>query len=867
MKKTLAVLLLFLSSGATGGFCAEPVTVLDLHHGSFRAFMGWRTTTLIDKDGKIAKPDAAHQSTGPGKEWAQPDFDDTDWLRPRRAAKMNAYRHAQETRGDWNRVWLRGCFTVSNPSAVRGLKLKLEYRGGVVAYVNGREVCRAHLPKGELGDETVAEVYPEAAYLRPDGKVIGRRDSRKKGVAERIKMRDRSLKTEASADGVIIPAKLLRKGLNVLAVESRGAPIRSLIKAGRSWAGGLWGHAGILAARLECGSANGLVPNIAPSPDISIGNVSPVATLFAEDYVLPAPKLYPVRIAGPRNGSFSGRLVLSSSKTMTGLSASASELKNTAGKGTIPVSAVLIRWSAPASKSNDWVGPGRFDALLKTPPAEVEPVSAKYRGQKVSRAPAAVAPVWITVRVPRDAPAGDYRGTVTIAARGGKGASFKVPLELKVFDWTLPDPKDFTLIFNVSHSPDGAAMRYKQPLWSEKHFQTMAKSLGLLAQVGCRICILNLGVKAHSHGNSESIVRWIKQPDGTYKYDFTLAEKYMDLYEKTVGKPRILRVNCWFTRGTRKHYPQVAVTARDAAGKRLPDMLPPADGTPESEKFWRPVLTELRKRIEKRGWWDVTCLGWLNYCNPPDRTYVDVAMKIWPDACWLKNAHGPNKIFRGTDGSMPVKYAAWVWGCGRLYDPDSRKRYKSYPRPWAQKSGVANMVIPRTGTSFTKPGLYDHSPLMRLRAAPEATLQGNIRGFGNVGGEFWPLPVGTRGRFDTLCRSYGAVSPREQTKALIAAGPEGPVFSERMEAMREGIQVYEAMVFMQKALAAKKVSAALAKKIADLLDDRARSILRNEILEKTGTWDGNLMTREATAWRRLDQELFALAEEVARASR
>lgn len=46
-------------------------------------------------------------------------------------------------------------------------------------------------------------------------------------------------------------------------------------------------------------------------------------------------------------------------------------------------------------------------------------------------------PFWIEIRVPRDTPAGDYRGRVTVVAEGGLRAS--LPLTLTVWNFTLPD--------------------------------------------------------------------------------------------------------------------------------------------------------------------------------------------------------------------------------------------------------------------------------------------------------------------------------------------------------------------------------------------------------------------------------------------
>jgi hypothetical protein len=313
----------------------------------------------------------------------------------------------------------------------------------------------------------------------------------------------------------------------------------------------------------------------------------------------------------------------------------------------------------------------------------------------------------------------------------------------------------------------------------------------------------------------------------------------------------------------------------DANGKKLEDMLQPPYGTPENADFWRPVLTELRKRLEKRGWWDVTCLGWLDYCNPPRAPILDVAKSIWPDGKWIKNAHAPSNAFKGKTGSMPVKYAAYVWGAGKLYDPDCEYPWnrppvfhkvgrKAYPTPWKQKPGVIKLAIPRVGVSFIHPGLYDRSPIFRLRTVPGAALQGSLSGLGMVGGDFWPVKSG-RG-YVPICDNRGGVGPRNNTKAMIAPGPKGPVFTERLEAFREGLQIVEAIIFLQKALEGKKLGNDLSKRIKDYLDKRARQYLRNSTPTPKGpSQDTVWMTQEATAWHERDAKLFRLAAEAAKA--
>jgi hypothetical protein len=133
-----------------------------------------------------------------------------------------------------------------------------------------------------------------------------------------------------------------------------------------------------------------------------------------------------------------------------------------------------------------------------------------------------------------------------------------------------------------------------------------------------------------------------------------------------------------------------------------------------------------------------------------------------------------------------------------------------------------------------------------------------------VGGDFWPLPTEADGRFMVICDNKGGVGPRNNTRALISPGPDGPIFSERLEMLREGLQVAEAIVFLQKALQRTTVGSDLRRRIEELLDERARHYLRNTTPVQLGPgFDSSWMTLECTHWRDRDKQLFALAGEVA----
>ncbi len=906
LRKPIALAALSLILTATGAPAGEPapagasgVTVLDMERGSFRGFMAWRTPMVVGADGKVGPlrepgrkdlkdadrkavpvrqsppPPAAPSAAGSGPVgWAAPSFDDSEWPR------IEGTAAAAWDSEDWRMVCVRGAFLVTDPAAVGDLQLSVAYYGGVRVLVNGTEIARSDLPAGELTMESLATPYGKEAYLRPDGKLYGQWDRRDAKLRERIDAARIRKLASGGTPGVVIPAKALRKGLNVVAIESHAAPISELnyeAPAADKNYRDVWAHVGVESASLTAPSAAGLVPNAGPTPEVRIGNVAPADTLALWDFALPCEKLAPVRLVGARNGFFSGRVVLSSSKTIAGLKATAGDLATADAKAKIPASAVQIRWAQPAAPANTWQRANRFDPLLAAPPAAVAPLALDARGAPAGATPSALVPVWITVHVPADAAAGRYQGKVTVEAGGGR---FEVPVELSVADWKVPDPADFTVVNSIWQSPDSVAAHYKVKPWSDEHFKLIAKSLDAFRQVGNRLCAVPLVAHAHGWGNSQGMVRWVKKDGGGYDYDFSVAEKYMDAYEKTCGKPDFLLLVAWEFPGdtpSRPKWPPAAVTVVDKDGKQLDDLRQPPYGTPENEAFWKPVFGEMRKRLEKRGWLDKTYISWLTYCNAPDKDLVGVVRNIWPDGKWMKNSHKPDTKFF----DMPVPVNVWVWGAGALYDPDvevpwgRRPNYfpegrGAYPQPWGPDEKFISLANPRWCVPFLKARLHSESSLMRYRMVAEAATQGNLRGVGTVGGDFYPMPGDNPKHPLTTCATgEGAVTPRVNILALTSPGPEGAELGCRAEMFREGIQVAEAVISLRKALENKAVGAGLAGRIRKLLDERARQQLRNNSPVGVGpSGDASFwLTGQCLGgWRDREAELFALAAEAARAA-
>jgi hypothetical protein len=763
------------------------------------------------------------ESAAPPANWSAADFDDRAWTPLPGPFFPSHHGHAYckqvEDAGYvyFEGIWptlaaicLRGKFQVADPTTAGDMKLSVAYRGGVVVYLNGREIARANLPESARGLETLAEDYPREVFVKENGKLISWGFGDPQSCHAQLQQRIRRL------SDVTVPARLLRPGVNVLAIEAHRAPYhQSIYGPGRGIKGYDINWCTVGVTRVELTAAGpGITPNISRPVGLQVWNQDVDRRVKAADYGDPCEPLRPMRLIAARNSACSGAVVVGSPAPVQNLKAVASRLQ---GAGTIPATAVAVRYALP-DKEADLA----FEILSRAAPPEV-PVD-KHGG--------AVMPVWLTVRVPADAKPGDYRGTLTIAADGG--GPVVVPIELHVVDWTMPAPRDFRSHVGLTQSPESVALRYKVPLWSPEHWQLLEKSFELLGQIGADDVFITALRRTH-FGNEHGMIHWRKQPDGTLQPDLSIAEKYLDLAVKHLGKVPVVCLYCWepYTGAVYGSGPAntgnkgMLYTVVDLATGKLEEAEGPQWGTPAVRTFWQPVFDGLRDILRGRGMEGSLMVGVAGDCQP-NKAAVEDLRAVAPAAKWVVQSHARADQLSG----QPVGYLADVWGSPIAPDP-ARNRLHGW------NASFLRTTFPREGSS-TVMAIRTWSPLVQHRVALEGMSAAGLRGFGRMGADFWDVLEPKDPVRSTYSRSLNILGRYPEsnwaqlyvgntTPYILAPGPDGALPTVRFEMLREGAQDLEARIFLEKALLDLELRAKLGEDLAQrcqqLLDDRTRAVL------------------------------------------
>ena len=207
-------------------------------------------------------------------------------------------------------------------------------------------------------------------------------------------------------------------------------------------------------------------------------------------------------------------------------------------------------------------------------------------------------PVWVSIDVPHGTPPGEYRGTLEVAARGEQTLQFG--LNLRVLDRVLPAPSEWAFHLDLWQNPYALARYHHVKPFSQAHLAIMEPHLRMLAQAGQKCITTTILYQAwgtQTYDPYDSMVKWIKGTDGTWSFDYTDFDKYVEL---ALRCGIIEAINCYsmlpWTLKTRY--------LDEATGEYEFARFHPGDGT--FAQVWGPFLNSFVAHLKQRGWLDKT---------------------------------------------------------------------------------------------------------------------------------------------------------------------------------------------------------------------------------------------------------------------
>lgn len=621
----------------------------------------------------------------------------------------------------------------------------------------------------------------------------------------------------------------------------------------------------LLAVLALCGTGAWAQVHVEAGGGLCVENITTLDLIDPDVYVPKHEPLKPVTITAARNGKFAGQVLISCGAPIDNLKATVTDLDGGAA-GKIPAANVQLRWGVAdgVPRKNGQAGP--FDSLEPEIPDEIKCFKKGF----------AILPMWINILVPKDAKPGEYKGKVTLKA--DEVDAQNVELVVKVFDYSLVDPGEYTGRMDIVESPESLAIAYDVEMWGDEHWKLLDQLFALLAESGDKTLYISAIRRTH-FGNEDAMLRWVEDDNGLLQPNFDLVDKYLALAKKHMPKlPGVIFI-CWEAMDTmghasgtgsaqRTHDRPLAITVLDPKTGELTKETGPAWGTPECKAFWKRFTDGLMPVLKKHGYEDSLLFGLLGDSRATQTAMDDICNAVPKEkAKWAVHSHHYADKWQGYEIGMGIA----LWGIHlNIVDPD-----KGYGYGWQNKMWLA--YYPREFSMTSNIPEHRFKLEMWMGAFSEFEMQhkGTTRtacGLGRIGGNFWKVvrdrrgnPVGTlAGRYP---ESYwGQLNLNYCISSIYGRGKAGPVPTIRSEAFREGVRDMELRVYIEKALVLPenkgKLDAELAKKCRTMLDERIRTAIQWGGAGKDQTQGPAKKGRGLTELPQMNESLYGLAAEV-----
>ena len=205
---------------------------------------------------------------------------------------------------------------------------------------------------------------------------------------------------------------------------------------------------------------------------------------------------------------------------------------------------------------------------------------------------------WISVRVPQQVKAGKYTGIVTV--KDGDKVLSELKIAINVKNRTLPASTEWAFHLDLWQNPYAEARYYNVEPFSKEHFDRMRPDMQNYVDAGGKVITASIMHKpwnGQTYDPFESMVTWLKKADGTWYFDYTVFDKWVE-YMMSLGVKK--QINCYSMvpwKLSFQYFDQASNSFKYLDAK---------PGEHAYDEFWGNMLTSFAKHLKEKGWFDIT---------------------------------------------------------------------------------------------------------------------------------------------------------------------------------------------------------------------------------------------------------------------
>lgn len=179
----------------------------------------------------------------------------------------------------------------------------------------------------------------------------------------------------------------------------------------------------------------------------------------------------------------------------------------------------------------------------------------------------------------------------------------KLKLTVRVQKRILPHPGQWAFHLDLWQNPFAVARYHQVPLWSKEHFDILRTELQPYVDAGGKV--ITAPIMHHPWGGQtydpfETMVTWIKKVDGTWMFDYTIFDTWVEFMmgmgvKKEIGCYSMIPWKLSF-----QYFDQAINSLKEFKTK---------PGDKAYHDFWLVMLKDFAAHLKSKGWFDITYIA------------------------------------------------------------------------------------------------------------------------------------------------------------------------------------------------------------------------------------------------------------------